>query len=207
DLDLDVRGDLRVQADRDGVPAQALDRVADLDATAVELGAARGLHRLDDVLGRHRAEQAAALTRPHRQLDLQPAELLGDLLGGAEVADRPRLAGLADRGDLGLRAAGPADRVPARQQVVAAVAVLDLNHVAGRAEAGDLVGENELHIPETSCQRAVLVYGSRAISRAFLIAVATSRWCWVQLPVTRRARILPRSEMNFRSSVVSLQST
>src|SRR5690606_14638283 len=122
----------------------------------------------------------------------QLAELLGDLLGGAEVADRPRVTRLADRGDLRLRAAGPPDRVPTRQQVVAAVAVLDLDDVAGRAETGDLVGENELHVPETSCQRAVLVYGSRAISRAFLIAVATSRWCWVQLPVTRRARILPR---------------
>jgi hypothetical protein len=50
----------------------------------------------------------------------------------------------------------------------------------------------------------VLVYGSIAISRAFLMAVATSRWCWVQLPVTRLALILPRSEMNFRSSGVSL---
>jgi hypothetical protein len=50
----------------------------------------------------------------------------------------------------------------------------------------------------------VLVYGSIAISRAFLMAVATSRWCWVQLPVTRLALILPRSEMNFRSRPVSL---
>ena len=36
----------------------------------------------------------------------------------------------------------------------------------------------------------MLVYGSSAISRAFLIAVATSRWCRVQFPVTRRARVV-----------------
>jgi hypothetical protein len=37
--------------------------------------------------------------------------------------------------------------------------------------------------------------GSNATSRAFFTANAISRWCWTQLPVTRRARILPRSLM------------
>ena len=47
-------------------------------------------------------------------------------------------------------------------------------------------------------------YGSRASSRAVLIAVATSRWCWAQVPVLLRERILPRSLMNRRNRSVSL---
>ena len=40
--------------------------------------------------------------------------------------------------------------------------------------------------------------------RAVLIAVATSRWCWAQVPVLLRERILPRSLMNRLSRLVSL---
>lgn len=47
-------------------------------------------------------------------------------------------------------------------------------------------------------------YGSRAISRAFLIAVATSRCSRTDKPVTERDRILPRSDMNVRKAPVSL---
>ena len=92
-----------------------------------------------------------------------------------------------------------------RQQEVPAVAVAYLDDVAGRAQAGYVGGEDEFHgVISLPSYRAVEVYGSSATSRAFFTAVATSRWCWVQLPVTRRARILPRSEMNLRSRFVSL---
>ena len=37
-----------------------------------------------------------------------------------------------------------------------------------------------------------------------LIAMARARWCWAQLPVTRRERILPRSLMYLRSMGTSL---
>jgi len=47
-------------------------------------------------------------------------------------------------------------------------------------------------------------YGSRAISRATRMARATARCCCASLPVTRRARILARSDMNRRSSATSL---
>src|SRR5438067_1228215 len=40
------------------------------------------------------------------------------------------------------------------------------------------------------------VNGSRAISRARLTAAATHRWCRAQVPVVRRGRILPRSEVD-----------
>ena len=53
-------------------------------------------------------------------------------------------------------------------------------------------------------QRAVEAYGSSATSRAFLMAMATLRCSCTESPVTRRARILPRSEMNFRRVAVSL---
>ena len=43
-----------------------------------------------------------------------------------------------------------------------------------------------------------------AISRAFLMARATSRCCCASLPVTRRARILARSDMNRRRRLMSL---
>ena len=52
-----------------------------------------------------------------------------------------------DYGHVGLtlRAPGGHDGQPARQQVVAAVAVLDLDGVAGDAEVIDFSSENQLH--------------------------------------------------------------
>src|SRR6266567_3771485 len=94
-----------------------------------------------------RAEQLAGLAgglrgQPHR------AEALDrrlDLLGVVEVADPPALLGPADRGDLLLRAPGGHDGHPARQQEVAAVAVLDLDDVTRTAKAAHVSGEDELH--------------------------------------------------------------
>ena len=125
-------------------------------------------------------------------------------LGVVERRDLARLAGLADRGDLLLRTLGPAVARPRGSEVVAGVAVLDLDDVTGRTEAGDLVGEDELCIGPASLSERSSSTGSRAISRAFLTARAISRCSWTETPVTRRARILPRSEMNLRSSAVSL---
>ena len=109
---------------------------------------------------------SAAVTEPNSRpespaafaltVTVQAAQLGCDLAGVPEVADLARLAGPTDRVDLLLRAAGGHDRQPARKQVVAAVAVLDLDDVAGRAEIGHVTGEDELHdVP--SPQRAVEV--------------------------------------------------
>lgn len=46
--------------------------------------------------------------------------------------------------------------------------------------------------------------GRRDAMRARLIATASSRWCFAQVPVIRRGRILPPSLMNFLSLFVSL---
>ena len=104
-----------------------------------------------------RAEQPARVARGLRlDGDGEAAQLGGDLAGVPEVADLAGLAGPTDRVDLLLRAAGGHDGQPARKQVVAAVAVLDLDDVAGRAEIGHVTGEDELHdVP--SAQRAVEV--------------------------------------------------
>ena len=56
------------------------------------------------------------------------------------------LAGPADLVGLTLRATRRDDRQPARQQKVAAVAVLDLHDVAGRAQVVDLSSKNEFHL-------------------------------------------------------------
>src|SRR5260370_15954385 len=208
DLDVEGGADVRVQPDRYLVRTHRLDRAADLDGAAVGLGARRGPHRGGEVGRGPGAEQPAGFARLGLQPRGQPGELRGHVFGVAEAADLTRGPGPLDQVDLLLGATRPAHRETARNQVVTPVPPGDLDDVTSRSETGDLLGQDELHGCATHRQlppqRSVLVYGSRAISRAFLIAEATSRWCCVQLPVTRRARILPRSEMNFRNSPMSL---
>src|ERR1700754_1653564 len=204
DLEGHVGRDLRVQADGDAVRADRLDRAAHLDAPLVDGRAAGSGDRRRDVGRRDGAEEAAGVAGLGDQLDRGALELRLDLTSGVEVGELAGLPSAADGVDLLLPALGPREREATRHEVVAAVAVLDLDDVAGGAEPRHLLGENQLHGVLSPSQRAVEVYGSSAISRAFLMAVATSRWWRGQLPVTRRARILPRSEMYFRSSEVSL---
>ena len=59
-----------------------------------------------------------------------------------------------------------------RVEEVSAVAVCDLDNVAGQAETRDLRVKMSFTI--WSPQRAVEVYGNSAISRAFLTALAIS---------------------------------
>src|SRR4029077_8506680 len=94
---------------------------------------------------------------------------------------------------------------------VAAVAVLHLDDVAGGTEVLDLSSKNQFHFYvflglTPLAQRVDELNGSSATSRAFLTAIAMSRWCCTQLPVTRRARILPRSLELVRSGGVTLVS-
>src|SRR5690606_8757270 len=91
-LDLDGRGDVVVQAHRDLVRAERLDRVADLDLATVDRRPARRGDGLGDVGGGDGAEQATRLAR---------ADLHDHRLGLQRVT---RGAGLLDRGDLALAA-------------------------------------------------------------------------------------------------------
>ena len=87
--------------------------------------------RAGDLGGGDGAEQPAALAGLDLDVDRRGLELGLDLVGVVVVADRTGGAGLLDRLDGLLAAAGPADRDAARDEVVTAVAVLDLDHVTG----------------------------------------------------------------------------
>nr|BFE66976.1 hypothetical protein GCM10020092_002770 [Actinoplanes digitatis] len=102
-----------------------------LEAAPVQGRTARGLHRVDDLGRGDRPEQAAAVAGTRRQGDLEALELALDLVGLAQVADLAGVAGPLDDRDLLLGALGPRNREALRKQVVAAVAVLDLDDVAG----------------------------------------------------------------------------
>ena len=102
--------------------------------------------RAGDLGGGDRTEQAAAGAGPDLDRNGLGLELGLDLLGVVLVAHGARGAGLLDRLDGLLAAAGPAHGQAAGHEVVAAVAVLDLDHVAGGAEAVDLLGQDELHV-------------------------------------------------------------
>ena len=71
-------------------------------------------------------------------------EVALDALGLFEVVHGVRFSRCLDGLDLLGSALRPTDGEVARQQVVAAEAVLDVDDVAGGTEVGDLVGEDEL---------------------------------------------------------------
>src|SRR3954466_11930097 len=79
-VELDLRAHFGVDAHRDGVCAERLDRVADLDATLVDLGPgiAEGVGDVGDGDG---AEQAATLTGAYRHIDRRGLEVALDALG------------------------------------------------------------------------------------------------------------------------------
>ena len=65
--------------------------------------------------------------------------------GVVQAADVPGRPGPPDQVDLLLGAPGPAHGQAARDQVVASVTALDLDHVTRLTKAGDLVGEDQFH--------------------------------------------------------------
>ena len=105
--------------------------LAERDRAPVDLLAGDLGERAGDLGGGHRAEQATGRAGLDLDVDRGGLELALDLVGVVLVADRARGAGLLDRLDGLLAATGPADRDVAREEVVTAVAVLDLDHVAG----------------------------------------------------------------------------
>jgi hypothetical protein len=107
------------------------------------------------------ATTSAALTEP-KSLPLSPA-------------NRLHFTGPANLVGLALGAAGRDDGEATGQQVVASVAVLDLDGVTGLAQMVDLGSENQLHV--RLLYRVAELNGSSATSRAFLTAIAMSRWC------------------------------
>src|SRR5690606_8019478 len=189
---------LWMEPDHDLVETDLLDRLLDVNLAALELDTGEPVDALDHVGDGHRAVELAFVTGVRRDDDTGPGELLGDALSclaGLLLGLDASLTDLLGR----LHGAGVGlDGVPAGQQVVAGVSLGDVYDVALLAQRLDVLGQYELHRP--------LMSGRRAISRAFLIAVATLRWHLGQRPVTRRPRILPRSDRYLRRDEVSFQS-
>jgi hypothetical protein len=122
--------------------------------------------RVRDVGRRHAAEELALLPGMRRDADRCRSEARGDLLGfglGGVDPDGVRPLEAAHVVHAALRGF---HREAARHQVVARVAVGDVDDIARHAELVDRLLEDDLHRVE---------YGSSAISRAFLTATATSR--------------------------------
>ena len=90
-----------------------------------------------------------------------------------EALDALELLGATDVLGLLLGTAGGDDRQAAGQQVVTAVAILDLDGVSGDAQVLDLSGKNQFHL--FGPYRVDELNGSRATSRAFFTAIAMSR--------------------------------
>src|SRR5699024_3975352 len=206
DLDDQVGEDVLVQTDGPLVLAERADRGRELDGATVDVLVEHRLHALGDLLGGDRSEQTAVLAGALGDDEGLGLERGLQGLGVLDAGDRALAAGRTDLVELTLTGLGPRGGETAGHEEVAGVAVLDLDDVAGGTEAGDLVGEDELggHDVPFLAQRPEVEYGSRAISRAFFTAFAILRCSWTETPVTRRARILPRSEMNLRSSAASL---
>src|SRR5215217_1861694 len=166
------------------------DRLVEMDVVPVESDARLALDLGRDLGRGDTAEELALLAHARLHGDRRAGELGGDRLGlGLRRRHANRVRPLETVG-VPHPAARRLDREPTRDEVVARVAVGNLDDVAGVTELFDALLQDDLHRVE---------YGSSATSRAFLTADATSRWCCAQLPVTRRARIFPRSETNFRS--------
>jgi hypothetical protein len=77
-------------------------------------------------------------------------EVALDGLGLLERLHGAGLATLGDGVDLLLAALRPRGGQAAAEEEVAGVAVLDVDDVTGGAEAGDLVGEDDLHLVSVS---------------------------------------------------------
>src|SRR6516162_4148355 len=122
-----------------------LDRARHLDPAPVELGPSGGAHRLRDVGRADRAEQAPAVAGLDGQPDVQRGEPARGLLGVVQATDVPGRARPLDQVNLLFRTTRPAHGEAAGDQVVAAVTAGHLHHVTWTAQAGDLLGEDQLH--------------------------------------------------------------
>src|SRR5699024_723316 len=125
--------------------------------------------------GLDRTDEPARVTGTHRNNGGEVRELVAY---GVRVFNRCDLTLAPSSGhlvDLALRTLGPRGSKAPGKQVVARVAVLDLDDFAGCAEPGDFMSEDKFACHDPPPYRFELEYGRSAISRAFLIARAILR--------------------------------
>src|SRR5215216_432545 len=189
----DARLDVAVDLDGHLVSTEGLYGLGEPDAASIEVDAAHFLDGVGDVGGGDGAEEPLVLASAGLDGDDALVKGLGDLRGPIGQAPVPLLGLLHPAAGLlqldGGRHLGEA----AGNEEVAHVAPAHVHDVSPLPDLLDVLSQYDLHdlipyLPTT--------YGRSAISRARFIAVAASRWCCGQRPVTLRARILPRSEVN-----------
>src|SRR5216683_4674597 len=144
------------------VGADRLDRVPDLDPAPVQLRAASGTNRRRDIGGPDRAKQPSAAARPRLQAYGKRLEPPCRLLGVVDAADLTGGARSPDQVDLLLGTARPAHGESTRDQIITPIARSDVDDVAGRTQAADLLGEDELHRRATHRYPTSLALACRA---------------------------------------------
>src|SRR5690606_35057675 len=223
DHHLDGGFDVGVQVDHDVVLAGAADGALTHDHFGL-LDRVAGLgQRLGDVAGRDRTVELAfrggIRTDRHRhvgELGLAGLGVVVHGLGLGFVLGAARL----ELGQVGL---GRRRGLALRDQEVAAVTRLDVDLVAELAEVLHVLQEDQLHggapyslagrvAPQQCCPNDrevdqalwLSVYGISARKRARLTAVASWRWYFDLVPVTRDGTILPVSVRYWRRVLRSL---
>src|SRR2546426_266256 len=152
----------------DLVGAERSYRLVEMDILPVDLDAGTRLDRIGDIGGGHRAEEPALLAGPRRYFQPTRDQFRGERLELDLLFRHPsdvsplQALGVLQGTLLGL------DGQAAGHEEVPRISVGDVDDVPGIPELLYGLLQDDLHREE---------YGSRAISRAFLTAVATSRWC------------------------------
>src|SRR5580765_1927185 len=199
DGDLQLRGHVAVQLDRDRRLAERLQRLGQVDLAAIDV---EPLHRqrLRDVGGDDRTIELFGIADAagNRQLGLR--DPLRQRLGRLPVFGLARVGELALAFDQLLVPVGDEQGQLARQQKVARVAGRHLHHLATLAEVVHVLTKNDFH-DCLYCQSAR--YGKSARTRARMIATRSFRWCFAQVPEIRRGSTLARSGTNPDSSFTS----
>src|SRR4051812_2675371 len=131
---LDGRDDAVLDLDLDHARPDGADRLLEVDLAAVDRDAAGLLDRVDDVLRRDRAEQAAVVARLVRDRQHGAVQRLGGLTRGGRRLGEGALGGLLALGRGGDGALGRRRRDLARDQVVAEVALRDVDDRPAGAE-------------------------------------------------------------------------
>src|SRR4051794_17721596 len=131
---LDGRGDAVLDLDVDHAGADRADRLLEVDLAAIDRDAAGLLDRIDDVLRRDRAEQAAVVAGLVRDREHGAAQDGRGLLGGGGRVRQRAVGGLAALLGRDDRALGGGGRQLARDQIVAQVALRDVDDGAPCAE-------------------------------------------------------------------------
>src|SRR5262245_42910702 len=175
--DRDFGPHLGMQLDADGELAERADRLGEIDLALVDVNALF-LEAALNVARRHRTVQLLFLPDLHRERERDPGQAGG--LDFGRLLLRRALLGDAFRleGDALLVARGGRIGQSLGEQVIAGVAVLDLDDVAGGPEVRDGFAQNDFH-------RRTLYRAGGRLNRRWRNASQVSNTPSVQSPGTR----------------------